>query len=167
MLLSYNHLDAYKDEENNMSTQLTTKERFNEYLINLLIDEYNSQFNIRLNAADFSIRKIPNNASSAIAYEVKSEALGNFKIRTYLTIGNVNDLGPFQPMLNDSFAIGALGDEIMVSYGVMDVQGIKNEGFNIKSWLNSTNEFFDILLLEDFGYIMLEDGSPIVLEEAA
>lgn len=150
-----------------MSTQLTTKERFNEYLINLLIDEYNSQFNIRLNAADFSIRKIPNNASSAIAYEVKSEALGNFKIRTYLTIGNVNDLGPFQPMLNDSFAIGALGDEIMVSYGVMDVQGIKNEGFNIKSWLNSTNEFFDILLLEDFGYIMLEDGSPIVLEEAA
>lgn len=150
-----------------MSTQLTTKERFNQYLINLLIDEYNSQFNIRLNAADFSIRKIPNNASSAIAYEVKSEALGNFKIRTYLTIGNVNDLGPFQPMLNDSFAAGALGDEIMVSYGVMDVQGIKNEGFNIKSWLNSTNEFFDILLLEDFGYIMLEDGSPIVLEEAA
>ncbi len=150
-----------------MSTQLTTKQRFNKYLIDLLIDEYNSQFNLNLNSNDFSLRKIPNNATSTIAYEVKSDAFGRFKIRTYLTIGNVNDLGPFQPMLNNSFAVGELGDEIMVSYGIMDVQGIKNEGFNVKSWLNSTSDYFDILLLEDFGFVMLEDGTPIVLEEVA
>lgn len=149
-----------------MSTQLTTKERFNKYLVDLAIDEYNSQFNINLNAADFSLRRVPNNPTSTLAYEMKAPELGNFRIRVYLTLGNVNDLGPFRPMLNDSFHEGELGDEIMVSYGVMDIQGIKNEGFNIKAWLNA-NEYFDVILMEDFGFIMLEDGSALLLEEAA
>jgi hypothetical protein len=150
------------------SADLSTKERFNLYLKSLLIDEYNAQFKTKFTEDQFSLKRIENSGYSQLAFEAISNGFGldrKFKIRAYLSLGNVTNMGPFAPAVTADYVIGDLGDEAVVTHGSIDYEGIRNAGFNVKAWL-AQHDQIDIILLETGSYVQLEDDGFLATEEA-
>jgi hypothetical protein len=144
---------------------MTTREQLEFFLRNLAVQSYNYQFGTQFQTEDFELDIIHANTDSDIAYDVSAILdHGKYRLRVYLYVGDRDAINQFIPTLDDTFAVGELGDEIMMANGVLDTIHIRNDGWNIKAFIEE-NRISRGIIAKDGVYLTTEDEIVLIREE--
>jgi hypothetical protein len=146
---------------------MTKREELAHFLRHIAIQSYNYQYGTQFSATDdeFEVDLIVGNHDSDIAYDVSiPKSIGYLRLRVYLYVGERDQINSFTPLLDASYVPNALGDEIMMANGVMDALHIRNDGWNIKAFIEE-NRISRGIIARDGEYIITEDDGLVIIRE--
>ena len=127
-------------------------------LIKMAIDKYNSQFGTEIPYNSVRIYSIPPNENTDLGYEIDTNILtDDLRLRIYLVFDDTDILYNYRLEVDNTFKPGELGDEVLVSLGLLDRAHIYNDGYHFH-WIDPKDNVPDNALLT-------EDGIPLLTEE--
>jgi len=138
-----------------------------QFIIQLAVAKFNQQYNRSLDYSDFDAMSIPNNIYSNLAYEVFSVRMDDYvRLRMYLTFDNVDILPNYRLEVDNTTVIGALGDEVFVTFGTID-RYYRDSGLYKFQTMYKDETLWDILICENDEVLSLESDEMIILEDGA
>lgn len=135
-----------------------------EYLISMAVSQYNTQYNFSLNTVEFDVRSLDTRVNFDRSYEIYDIGSDNLlRLHIHLIFDNADALGPYSVETDETFRVGALGDEVFVATGKIDSYYRDNSIYKFLPIIpNETN--LPIILQENGLGIESEDGQFILLE---
>lgn len=137
-----------------MASVFPTEQNF---LLNLIVSKFNTQFNTNWKLDDFVIYTIAPKATHKLGYELQTKIVSDFiRIRIYFNFDNHDEISDFSlalsPITGDSGA-GNLSDEIYVAFGLIDSFYKDNNIYNF-SYLDNP--------LDDVGFLIDHLGNYLI-----
>lgn len=93
------------------------------FLLNLIVSKFNTQFNTTWGLDDFIIYSISPKSTHKIGYELKTKRLEDFlTIRVYFNFNSHDEISDFILGLDSSITTGKgnLSDEVYIAFGLID-----------------------------------------------
>ena len=135
-----------------------------DFLINLALGSYNSQYGQTFDSAYFDVFSIQPQVGYNVAYEIYSVRQDDFlRLRVYFAFTNSDGLENYRLEVDNSNYDNELGNEIFVAYGTIDSY-YKENGIYKFGWLGQDETRWGAILLEDDTSILLENGEVLLLE---
>lgn len=92
-----------------------------EFLLGLILGQFNAQYRKNLGVDNATIYSIRPAANSQLGYEVKTRVINDYvRMRAYFNLVDRTSVEPFRVEVNKSAVVGALGDEVYVTTGLID-----------------------------------------------
>jgi hypothetical protein len=135
-----------------------------DFVIDILLDSFNSQYLKNFNRNDFDLSFISKKEDLLLAYELTTKRPDdNFVIRGYFSIGEDPFVEKFR--VENINPKGPTDTDVYVTQGVLSESDIEFSDLTKEFLLFPRNTVEGGLLLEDDGgYILSEDGTVIVME---
>lgn len=115
-----------------MSTDLKSESQF---LIDLAVSTFNSQFGRNISPAGCEIKSILPDYGTSYGYEISTKITTDYlRLRIYLTLETMDRLFPYRLETTSEKNVEALGDEVYVALGVVN-QFYLNEGIYRFRWI--------------------------------
>ena len=136
-----------------------------DYIKELTLKFFNSQFNRQLRPVDFSITCIAKKQDYFLAFEVFTLRTDDFlRMRVYLQMGSSDNLQPFKLEVSSPYYNNSAEDEVWITLGSLDVYHLESGFLKENNLLKCPGIIDNILLLEDGTGILTEDGGFILME---
>ena len=132
-----------------------------EFLINMAVDRFNSQYGSSLDPKNFVVYSIPSNYQMERGYEVVTKVENNFlRLRIYFNITDVERVRPYRLEVDDTYKTGEHGDEVYVFLGSVSTHYVKNGTYSFR-WIERDVELLSRLRYMSGGFIMLMSGGHL------
>ncbi len=138
-----------------------------DFLLNLVVSAFNSQYGRSYAPTDFDIRPVNNSQNSQCAFEFFTVDLADYlKMTIYCQFGKTTKLSPFRLFEQAGTQAGQLGNDVYVAEGILDnsfyafaANAIHKACPTLKDLSN------DVYILQDSdgAVLTLNDGSYIQL----
>ena len=126
------------------------------FLLNLIVSKFNTQFNTTWGLDDFVIYSVNPKSTHKIGYELKTKLLEDFlTIRVYFNFNSHDEISDFILGLDSSITTGKgnLSDEVYIAFGLIDIFYKENNIYRFGLIDNPLN---------DNGYIVDHLGNRLV-----
>lgn len=146
-----------------------------QFIIQLAVMAFNAQYNRHYKPEDFDVHSVKgiHDNQSRVVYEIYTQRRDDYlRLRLYCTLGNRDVVGRFS-LYDQANRPTGLGDEIFAADAVLDNNFLRTHNNIIREgfidllpapWLEAIlmmeENGTEPILLEDGGYIYLEEGSP-------
>lgn len=143
---------------------MRTREK--KFLIDLAMDQWESQGGKKLNRSLLDVQDIRNNVDFEYGFHILGMTESEFiEFRIYFNLADTTKLGNFRIELDGVSFLNRLDDEKYVAVGTVSAQTVFNEQFVFKD-LGVDWGAWSILLNEDGEPLLDEDGNFLYLEDA-
>jgi hypothetical protein len=137
-----------------------------EFLIQMALDKYNSQYNKNFTVSDCDIITIPARVNFDLSYEIFTTRLDDFlRLHMHLLFGAGDGLQNYRLETDGTTHIDSLGDEIFVTTGTIDRYYKESRVYKFQP-ISPTDALLPILLDEKGYAILVENGDFLPLETA-
>jgi hypothetical protein len=134
-----------------------------QFLMQLAVSQFNSQFGKNIDYNKCAIKSIPPSPDFNIAYEIDTlEQLDFVRLRIYLKFDTRTGLQSYKLYSDTTHVYAALGDEVWVALGLVHTDHKTDYGFN---WLNRGEDYL-IVTESELYVIASEDDKALELENA-
>lgn len=116
-----------------------------DFLTQLIVGMYNTQYQKRINPKDYLIKSIPKSYQSDFGYEVwHKDEVDRLRLRLYFSLRNSQSFAPFRLEVDTQRLVGNLGDEIFVAIGSLPSYLVENQTYQF-SWIDDAEEPGEIM----------------------
>lgn len=136
-----------------------------EFLIEFGIQQFNTQFNTRLERGGCDLKSIAKRYGADYSYEIFTlRGDDHLRIRLHLTTGVTDNIQPFRLEVDGSpDGAGNGSDEVFVTSGTID-NFYRDSGMYKFDSINVDETRLNVLLTEDNQAVLLENGETLDLE---
>lgn len=135
--------------------------KIKDYLINLALTRFNTQYKLNLPVSYFDAITIKKNTQALVSYELYStRSDDNMRIRLHCTLGNESRVINEFSISDDASELSGLEDDVYVADATLDHTFLMINN-------NEIRRMFDKLDIDPtrYGAVITEDGIPIVSED--